>query len=121
MTPEAQRIAIAKACGWRPWRELPTPETGELMMSFISPNPNEGNRFADDLPDYLNDLNAMHEALQTLEVREQGAFWDHLHEATLKHIFWSDDTNAWNCFDTLNAPAAKWAECFLKTKGLWQE
>ena len=29
------------------------------MMSFISPNANEGNRFSDDLPDYLNDLNAL--------------------------------------------------------------
>lgn len=71
MTPEAQRIAIAEACGWRFWqnthenwvatapdgREIAMPGTpadaivhGDLLSRF-------------GLPDYLADLNAMHAAI----------------------------------------------------------
>lgn len=50
MNPEAQRIAIAKACGWthivfdRGWKST---DLGDFQAK---------------IPDYLNDLNTMHEA-----------------------------------------------------------
>lgn len=55
MKPEQQRIVIAEACGWRPVRQQkgnwynPSGQAG-----FISP------------PDYLTDLNAMHEAERSI-------------------------------------------------------
>ena len=55
MKPDAQRIAIAEACGWI-WVSD--------AQSFI--HPEEGrvrNRY---FPDYLNDRNAMHEAILTV-------------------------------------------------------
>jgi hypothetical protein len=51
MTPEEQRIAIAEACGWK---------TGYRDPEAWHP-----------LPDYLNDLNAMHEAKKTLNLHQQ--------------------------------------------------
>ena len=59
MSPEAQRIAIAKACGWVPelWSE------GRYTRWFkdgkYAYQPNHDDR---ELPDYCADLNAMHEA-----------------------------------------------------------
>jgi hypothetical protein len=54
MAPDEQRIKIAELCGWRnihhdcgyPWAGIPPQHPGENH----------------DLPDYENDLNAMHEA-----------------------------------------------------------
>lgn len=62
MTPEAQRIAIAEACGWQL-------KEGPLGVSFyylpntfpIGATPTYG------LPDYLNSLDAMHEAEKLIE------------------------------------------------------
>lgn len=62
MTQEQKRIAIAEACGWKlvidnpdyePYWESPEGR----MIGVNSANP---------LPDYLNDLNAMHEAVKSL-------------------------------------------------------
>ena len=50
MTPEAQRTAIAKVCGWKP------------RGAFYSGVREE----AQSPPDYVNDLNAMHEAEKIL-------------------------------------------------------
>lgn len=62
MTQEQKRIEIAQACGWKliidnpdyePYWESPDGR----MIGVNSANP---------LPDYLNDLNAMHEAVKSL-------------------------------------------------------
>lgn len=58
MSPESQRIAIAEACGCR---EL----TNVRYMSRLFAN-GEKEAFEPELPDYLNDLNAMHEAEKVL-------------------------------------------------------
>ena len=50
MNAEAQRIAIAKACGW----------TVTANGWWIDPEDKSGGLA--DCPDYLNDLNAMAEA-----------------------------------------------------------
>ena len=55
MTPEAQRIAIAEACGWSYEKNETYAPDGAFWWSK---NP--------EFPDYLNDLNAMHEAENTL-------------------------------------------------------
>jgi hypothetical protein len=96
MTPESQRIAIAEACGWK-WEKL---WTGEFHGKPIG----EQGPFR-ELPDYLNDLNAMHEAEKTLT---------------------KDQSRTYACrklsggiFDAVHATAAQRAEAFLHTIGKW--
>jgi hypothetical protein len=69
MTPEAQRIAIAEACGWTHFIKATWTTAPGLGRQF-----KEGDTLAivpgrsmhEPLPDYLNDINAMHEAEKVL-------------------------------------------------------
>lgn len=59
MSPEAQRIAIAEACGWTEIYDNPG-----MGVCGRGPNfPQKGNIC---VPDYLDDLNAIREAEGTL-------------------------------------------------------
>ena len=103
MTEEQQRIAIAEACGWknvdagagRVWgftsRHKGTPSESDVCV---------------DVPNYLNDLNAMHEAERTMGDPQ---LWDeyqsYLSDA-MRNIGW-----------IYHATAAQRAEAFLKTIG----
>lgn len=102
MTPEAQRIAIAEACGF----------TSDSWC--LTPN---GWLFADTVPDYLNDLNAMHEAEGVL-----GPKWVSYCEQLLKIAEPEPRTlevcHYWNL---LHATSAQRAEAFLRTVGKWKE
>lgn len=106
MKPEAQRIAIAEACGWKP-----TTDGGICWNS-------EGEPIVTP-PDYLNDLNAMHEVLNMLSDDENAEIW-----AQLKAIVTNTVTNgnlnrvipAWR---VAKASAAEWSEAFLRARGLW--
>jgi hypothetical protein len=95
MKPEAQRIAIAEACGWRNSSDGIWWMHASNDLAFRKP------------PDYLNDLNAMHEAEGTMG-----------HETATTY-------NAWVRRLVLNwswhATAAQRAEAFLRTIGKWQE
>jgi hypothetical protein len=73
MNPEAQRIAIAEACGMK-W-------TLSDDGWWDGPSGNEGisyERMLDRLPDYLNDLNAMHEVEKALFGPKWVAYVEHL-------------------------------------------
>lgn len=98
MTPEQQRIAIAEVCGWeinkRKWLAKP---------------PNDSWQYLDTIPDYLNDLNAMHEAMKTLSLKMGFEFCSHL-----------NDMGILGDWDMLTATAAQRAEAFLKTIGKWE-
>lgn len=62
MNPETQRIEIAKACGWYDLRrDLNDPELLMGVFCFGAVGPEEF-----EVPDYLNDLNAMNEAEEVL-------------------------------------------------------
>lgn len=103
MTPEAQRIAIAEASGFLrvPGRNLWSRHHLCLGEHFT----------AKRLPDYLSDLNAIHEAWKTLPRDKQCAFSLKLHEVC--------GTNQLN--HVVNATAAQRAEAFLRTLGLWAD
>jgi hypothetical protein len=101
MNKEEQRIAIAEACGF-------TSDSWCLTTN--------GWLFADTVPDYLNDLNAMHEALKTLN-EDQMVSMDHHLDVVVgngkqglnyEYFLWS-------------ATAAQLAEAFLFTIGKWKE
>ena len=89
MTPQQQRIAIAEACGTMQWSyALPTKCIGASV------------------PDYLNDLNAMHEAEKVLDYNELREMEDSVSFQFAVYPF--------------HATAAQRAEAFLRTLGLWQ-
>ena len=91
MTPEAQRIAIAVACGWK---------TGYRDPEAWHP-----------LPDYLNDLNAMHDAEKVLPAGQ----WD-------RYAQWLRELTSSNRrFLIARATASQRAEAFLRTIGKWEE
>lgn len=70
-----------------------------------------------DLPDYLNDLNAMHEAEKVLTEVEKA-----IYEAMLYQVCRVDPMTifAGDTFKFLSATAPQRAEAFLRTLGLWE-
>ena len=103
MNKEQQRIAIAEACGWK-WERL---WTGELHGKPIG----EQGPFC-ELPDYLNDLNAMHEAEKTLSDNQLFVM-----SRQLQHITRSIVIGV----AVMTASATQRAEAFLKTIDKWEE
>lgn len=111
MTPEQQRIAIAEACG----KKFIFQEYGGKIVFF------------NDIPDYLNDLNAMHEAEKVLKTQNQTKSVKNLWR-TYKIELWKIvnpeirfqwDSEHWiNC---ISATAEQRAEAFLRTIGKWEE
>ena len=111
MNPEQQRIAIAEACGWRI-------ESDGANTFVYSPNKTSGTGYRMNdirhpkiiklLPDYLNDLNAMHDAEGALNresgYNETGGYG--LYLVALDH--------------DVSAPAEERAEAFLRTLNLWK-
>ena len=96
MTPEAQRIAIAEACGW----------SKQEIEGLQSVKPYGATyRLGRPIPDYLNDLNACHEMEKVMSDKQKGIYAHSLVGA------WG---RAWD------ATAAQRAEAFLKTLGLWK-
>ena len=87
MKPEQQRIAIAEACG----------EDNDSI-------------YRDLIPDYLNDLNAMHEAEKVLVRLQWVSYLRRLQTLCDESVSWP-----------IHATAAQRAEAFLRTIGKWEE
>lgn len=125
MSPEAQRIAIAEACGWNgPFWSCYNPATGTQCLATWT----DFLRNPKYVPDYLSDLNAMHEAEKTLS-RADGS--DPEAGNQLNRYVWNlfevktgapieRHVNDEPC-DVIDATAAQRAEAFLKTIGKWTE
>ena len=118
MNQEKQRIAIAEACGWADIKFHN--ETSPLLSKWNphyepglygkSPNPNWDG--LNPLPDYLNSLDAMHEAVETLRYRDGFEWFDFQ-----KHLL-DICGSVMNC---IQATAEQRAEALLKTLRLWTE
>ena len=101
MTDEQQQIAIAEACGWT--NIQPHQMAGTKLAGY---KPNED--FFRGIPDYLNDLNAMHEAEKTFTDEQMHDYYIeliHLQERN-QHVF--------------HMTARQRAEAFLRTIGKWE-
>lgn len=107
MKPEEQRIAIAKACGWRFVYEYTYNFDSPPEFTTISP---EGRRFCGHYPDYLNSLDAMHEAEKVLLKMPEKRI-------TYAHRLMNATRNSWAAF---HATAPQRAEAFLRTLNLWK-
>jgi hypothetical protein len=104
MTPEAQRIAIAEACGWTDLRWIGAAGEKEL---YGKPAVRPGGIC---VPDYLNDLNAMHEAEKVLTPEQRR-----------KYVGIIFNLPASECESNTFATAGQRAKAFLRTLGLWHE
>jgi len=99
-----QEIAIAKACGWEHTKTVNNPEPSAYGRHPIH---TADVKWDLPLPDYLNDLNAMHEAEKRLG---DGTYlWDRY-----------CDFLGGSLYHCAHATAAKRAEAFLKTLYLWK-
>lgn len=113
MKTEQQRIAIAEACGWRPGGKGTTWGDGQ---TFGVP-PGGDDWHWQNTPDYLNDLNAMHEAEKALDpLGRDGAYEYWLR--TVCHIPERESANGRYFY---RATAAQRAEAFLRALNLWKE
>ena len=97
MTPEEQRIAMAEACGWN-----------YIDSKTIYPRGIKDGVTL-ELPDYLNDLNAMHDAENTV-IKPQRLWYQYC----LRLEGRSFD-------ESIGATASQRAEAFLRTIGKWEE
>jgi hypothetical protein len=133
MKPEQQRIAIAEACGWLKYTQFTThPKLwghnpakyhtsiwGLTLVADMTQDEctqygwyGDGHISIDNLPDYLNDLNAMHEAEKMLRKPMKGSDTDtiigdrmHKYAELIGYAF--------------DSTAAQRAEAFLRTIGKW--
>jgi hypothetical protein len=122
MSPEAQRIAIAGACGWIEVRAEVDWLPGELTGIFTWPHPTKTDETKyyisrKPVPNYLYDLNAMHRAEKKLTLVQWDEYLGILYSLVQDpHICSLTHAMAYVC-----ATAAQRAEAFLRTLGLWDE
>lgn len=134
MTPEAQRIAIAKSqgrieSGW--YCKHCHCDVQDDHVTFGETHDVRAGGCGESvsgygLPDYLNDLNAMHEAVMSLPANQRVEFRKQLQyivaprtkpsRAGCLVLMGDKEYDAW-----FNATAAQRAEAFLKTLNLWTD
>jgi len=125
MKPDEQRIAIAEVCGWRWEPPYWCNPSGKLHQTFWPTDSKSAH--ARVLPDYLEDLNAMHEAEKTLTEEQREVYaaelycllpYDENHGPNPDCPEDGDIMTASN-FQVAHATAAQRAEAFLRTLSKW--
>lgn len=132
MNADKQRIAIARAHGWRVgvaehFKLLCRP--GEIVGVCCGSHLTEEAIFSTFLtlgdcgleyviPNYPSDLNAMHEAEKTLVGDSCFKFLDALQDVIARSFPNGNDSVFWTC---VHATAAQRAEAFLRTIGKWED
>jgi hypothetical protein len=106
MNQGKQIAKIAAAVGWKKVYNGPEPDNRWLRP--------DGLHYAttEDIPDYLTDLNAIHEAVETLRHKDGPEWYDFGVQLGIL---------AGGVMNCIQASAAMRAEAFLKTLGLWEE
>lgn len=121
MDPEQQRIAIGLACGWR--------RVNHAFCFWVSPDGQTAPGMI--LPDYLNSLDAMHDAEKVLVSWDDpanaghyvwkdsyGRYIGHLAQLTNSQYF-HPKADSTEFRKLISATAAQRAEAFLKCLNLW--
>ena len=113
MKDQEINIAIAEACGWKDiWVEC--------AAVGIPPDSSSRARMeAKHIPDYCHDLNAMHEAEQTILDTEWGKYRDLVAEASYEMV--KDIRPLPKFHRPISLPARQRAEAFLRVKGPWNK
>lgn len=113
MKTEQQRIAIAQAMGWT--------DCEYVQQIGLCKGRAPDECIMQEIPEYLVDLNAIHEAEKILWEMDWGhryIFNDHLANVLKGR---SVNRNEWDAEILLDATAENRAEAFLKTLELWEE
>lgn len=112
MKNEEQRIAIGEFAGWK--RREP-----KIDMAWGASATNNEWAFLHQLPDYLNDLNAMHEAEKLIH----DSWWNQyvVNLAYLVRGQASGDSGHSRDYATEHASAPQRAEALLRTIGKWKD
>lgn len=142
MNEEAQRIAIAEACGWRlEWQDkFAKTDSNRQLLHLLRPNGEieiagyfersqlEALRrdMARYIPNYLNDLNAMHEAEKTLRIGVdlhigQRWFGYLANVVSGKQMYLNEYDWPGAAYFICRATAKQRAEAFLRTIGKWED
>ena len=105
MTNEQMNVAIAEACGWTDIHDS-GPWHNHKLWGYPPELLGQGGNAYKYMPDYVYDLNAMHEA-----------------EKTLTDDQWHDyvENVGGFCQQVMYATARQRAEAFLRTIGKWEE
>ena len=109
MNKDKQRIAIAEACGWKSATDSIEGQVWKLRSSCWHK--------VHQLPDYLNDLNAIHDAENFCSLQLGQTYAKNLRYV----IDRSKDAMRCETWIYYCATAAQRAEAFLRTLGLWKE
>lgn len=117
MSPEKQQIAIAKLCGWI-FNYIGNCWSGDLYS--VKPPGRLKQTYTREaaiktLPDYLNDLNVMHEVEKTLGARSA------TYANVLEEVCRRDRGDLVSDGQKWHATAAQRAEAFLRTFDKWEE
>lgn len=133
MTSEAQRVAIAEACGWKElihgrgiWHHAVTGKNAIPKDGAIHKKRTEMKMPSEHflLPDYPNDLNSCHAAYLTLTFEQRLEFTKQLiyiQNRTRNERATSDNITGQAITELLGATAAQWAEALVRTFGLWKD
>lgn len=132
MDKTQQRIKIAEACGWKPcgWRPI---HSSHKPTDLALGGTEEWWRLAEentvarleDLPDYPNDLNAMHEAEKVLDENLLYRYGNKLDDITrieeIMEMSYVNGPEAGMYPELFRATSEQRAEAFLRTLGLWED
>ena len=106
MNHDKQRIAIAEACGW---------EHIAFKRGWIKAGDGETQGV---IPDYLADLNAMHEAEATMNLTDKYQYGKAI--CKIMNIDTDGGLDVVDIYYAIHASAAQRAEAFLRTIGKWE-
>lgn len=119
MTEQEQRIAIAEACGYTlgvsKEQSFANPENKIERKAWFNPN----GCIVGKLPDYLHDLNAIHEAEEVIPDDKQASYAHELANLS-QSVGWLPESGT-SIFRLVRATAAQRAEAFLRTIGKWKD
>ena len=114
MNNEKQRIAIAEACGNKPHTPGALGVLRWISAEYETGDLGNGVVYLDELPDYLNDLNAMHEAEKVLH-GQLNLWWNYMDALENSSV----EFNPLGRGSHIHATAEQRAEAFLRTIGKW--
>jgi len=109
-TQNEKRIKIAEACGWMMEKSKKRAKVGYLISPDFKSRVTvwkDGQLGGIGLPDYFNDLNAMHEAEKALGAGDRRKYTNSILGIGKLQ------------FHSIHATAAQRAEAFGEAKGLW--
>ncbi len=119
MKAEEQRIAIAKVCGWTFIHEETDHDPDNARFFYLAgKHPKEAHRgdckvyYKWEVPNYLSDLNAMHEAEKVMTSAQMDEYAQHVYSIVAR--------DGVRMTYGISAPAAQRAEAFLRTLNLWK-